>query len=76
MDDMAGKLGDQAGIATLLQEQALDALAASRWEPAVRNAGQALALSPPAGLQIVALDALAMAHHGLGNHEATSTVAI
>lgn len=65
-----------SGAARLLLQEALDALAASLWEPAVRSAGQALAIAPSTGFQIVALDVLAMAHHGVGNHEAASMAAI
>ena len=69
--------GDVAiASARALLNEALEALAAERWDAAVRTAGQALAVAPIVGLQLVALDVLAVGHHGLGNNEAACTAAM
>ena len=69
--------GDVAiASARALLNEALEALAGERWDAAVRTAGQALAVAPIVGLQLVALDVLAVGHHGLGNNEAACTAAM
>ena len=69
--------GDVAiAAARALLNDALAALGAERWDTAIRTAGQALVLAPIVGLQLLALDVLAVGHNALGNNEAASTAAM
>ena len=68
--------GESIATARALLQDALEALNAERWDLAVRGAGEALAIAPIRGLQLVALDVLAVGHHALGNFDAACTSAI